>query len=105
MVAVTVVAVIFALLAIAGEAFLTAPLAIFLRGVLPTIFVVCAIYGRSDLQTFAIGAVVPCVPLLTTDMGPISGSSLLAASIGQLFVSAICGVVAVAVRRWIVSLG
>jgi hypothetical protein len=79
--------------------------AVFLRGVMPTVFVVGAIYARRDWRAFSIGAVVSCVPLLTTDIGPITGLGLLAGSIMQLFVAGICGVVAVAVRRWIVGRG
>jgi hypothetical protein len=103
MIVVTAVGVLLA--ASTGGALFAVPLAVFLRCILPTVLLVCAIYSRGDFQAFAVGAFVPFIPVLTNDFGSSSISSLFAALIGQIFFSGICGAVAVAVRRWIVSRG
>jgi hypothetical protein len=80
-------------------------LAILLRGLLPTVVLIAAIYGRGDVRTFAIGAFVCYVPMLTADIGPLSFSALVLGTISQLVVMGICGAAAVATRRWLVGRG
>lgn len=105
MISVTVLAVLLAIGIATGGFVIGLLSAVFLRGILPTLFVVGAIYARRDLQAFSLGALVSCIPLLTTDLGPISTFALVSGTISQLFVAVICGFVAVAARRWIVRHG
>jgi hypothetical protein len=67
--------------------------------VLPTPIIVFAIYARGDLQAFAIGALVPWVILLALRF--FETLNLISAAIWLLPMSAICGTVAAATRRWI----
>ena len=60
--------------------------------VLPTPFVIAAIFGRGDIQSFAIGALVPWLTLLPWV------SSM---AIWLLVLPLICGTVAVITRRWL----
>ena len=80
-------------------------LAILLRGVLPTVAVIGAIYGRGELRAFAIGAVVCSIPVLTTELGPMSFAGLVVGTISQLMAMGLCGVVAVATHRWLARHG
>lgn len=88
-----------------GQAIVGLLLAISLRGLLPTVAVASAIYGRGDLRAFAIGAVVVCIPLLTTELGSLSFLALVVATISQLIAMGLCGAVAVATRRWLMKQG
>jgi hypothetical protein len=60
--------------------------------VLPTPFVVAAIFGRGDIQSFAIGALVPWLTLL-----PWISSMFL----WLLLLPPVCGTLAVVTRRWL----
>jgi hypothetical protein len=60
--------------------------------VLPTPFVIAAIFGRGDIQSFAIGALVPWLTLL-----PWMSSM----AIWLLILPVICGTLAVVTRRWL----
>ena len=60
--------------------------------VLPTPFVIAAIFGRGDIQSFAIGALVPWLTLL-----PWMSSM----AIWLLVLPIICGTLAVITRRWL----
>jgi hypothetical protein len=66
--------------------------------VIPTPLVIVAIYGRGDMQCFAIGAVIPWVILLASDTPFYGPYSIL---IWLPIMMALCGFVAVATRRWI----
>ena len=77
-------------------------LVVLLRGVIPTVAVVAAIYGRDELRAFAIGAIVACVPILTTELGPLTSWTAAEATLAELVVIGACGSAAVATRRWIV---
>jgi hypothetical protein len=68
-------------------------------GVIPTVLITCSIYARGDLQTFAMGALVPWLSVLITQGGPLRVWGLGA----WFFVGGVCGVVAVATRRWLES--
>ena len=71
---------------------------------LPACFAACMVYGRGDLQAFALGALVPCIPLLLASPGTApSFVGGIAMAFATLIASGICGVVAVATRRWIVA--
>jgi hypothetical protein len=65
----------------------------------PTPFVVFAIFARGDLQTFSIGALIPWVMFIIfqfpNTMSPLGGVLWL------LPMSAVCGVVAAVCRRWL----
>ena len=67
---------------------------------IPTPIVIFAIYARGDLQAFAIGALVPWVILLVVLRTPAT-TSFFAAVIWLLPMSALCGALAAATRRWI----
>jgi hypothetical protein len=60
--------------------------------VLPTPFVIAAIFARGDIQSFAIGALVPWLTLL-----PWMSSM----AIWLLILPIICGTLAVVTRRWL----
>jgi hypothetical protein len=60
--------------------------------VLPTPFVIAAIFARGDIQTFAIGALIPWITLL-----PWMSSM----AIWLLILPVICGTLAVLTRRWL----
>ena len=60
--------------------------------VLPTPLVVAAIFGRGDIQTFAIGALVPWITLLPW---------LSSMFIWLLILPILCGTLAVVTRRWL----
>ena len=60
--------------------------------VLPTPFVIAAIFGRGDIQSFAIGALVPWLTLL-----PWMSSM----AVWLLILPIICGTLAVVTRRWL----
>ena len=80
-------------------------LAVLLRVLLPTVAIVAAIYSRGDVRTFAIGAAVSCIPLLTGEVGRPGISTLFLGTISQLAVMGICGVAAVVTQRWLVRRG
>jgi hypothetical protein len=66
-------------------------------GVIPTVLITCSVYARGDVQAFAIGALVPWISVLITRDGPLRVWGLGA----WIFIGGLCGVVAVATRRWI----
>jgi hypothetical protein len=106
LVAVAIVAILLGLGSLSiGRGLIGLLLAISLRGVLPTIAVAAAVYGRGDVQAFAVGAVVCSIPILTTEIGSLSFTSLVLGTISQLIAMALCGVTAVATRRWVVRHG
>lgn len=106
LIAMTVVAILLGLVVFPlGQIIVGLLLAVLLRGVLPTVAVAAAIYGRGRLQAFAIGAVVSCLPILFGDLGPLSFFGLIAALVTQLVAAAVCGIVAVATREWLVRQG
>jgi len=88
-----------------GQGLLGLLLAIMLRGLLPTVAIVSAIYGRGDVKAFAIGAAVCSIPVLTSDIGPMNFAGLLLATISQLIAMGLCGFVAMATRRWLARHG
>ncbi len=60
--------------------------------VLPTPFVIAAIFGRGDIQAFAIGALVPWLR---------ASSRMSSMAIWLLILPVICGTLAVITRRWL----
>ncbi len=98
MVAITVASILL-FLTVSVSDFLEVAFASILWCIVPTPIVIFAIYGRGDLQAFAIGALVPWVTLLM--FGYPGGLSLFVASLWLLPMCGICGVVATATRRWI----
>jgi hypothetical protein len=69
--------------------------------VLPTPLVVAAVYARGDIRAFSIGALIPWIS--SWSGGP-RGSSLLGIlgpALWLLVLGLVCGLVAVASRRWI----
>jgi hypothetical protein len=98
MVAITAVSILL-FLSVSFGGFIEIVLASILWCILPTPLVVFAIYGRGDLQAFAIGALVPWLTLIVFRF---PGSlPFLAASVWLLPMCVICGVLAAATRRWI----
>lgn len=98
MVAITAAAV-FLFLSVSFGGFIEVVLLSVLWCIVPTPFLMFAIYARGDLQAFAIGALVPWVMLIVLRFPALN--SFFAASIWLLPMCAICGVVAAATRRWI----
>jgi hypothetical protein len=101
MIAITVACVLLFLVVTISDFFQVALFSI-LWCVVPTPLVAIAIYGRGDLQAFAIGALVPWTALIALRY-PAIGESFLAASIWLLPNCAICGALSAATRRWIVT--
>lgn len=102
MIVVTVVALLLGLgVFAAGQVIVGLLLAIVLRGVIPTVAIVAAVFGRGETRALAIGAVVACIPILTTEIGPLRFSALIAGTISQFVAIGICGGVAVVTCRWI----
>jgi hypothetical protein len=69
---------------------------------LPTPFVIAAVYTRGDIQAFAIGVLVPWVASWGSGR-PGGGTllSLIALALWFVVMGGICGIVAVASRRWL----
>jgi hypothetical protein len=102
LIAVAICAVLLAFAGVpAGQGLVGLFLSLVVRGVIPTAAVIGAIYGRGELQAFAIGAVVASVPILTAEIGPVLFSQLVVGLIWQVFVVVICGSMAVISRRWL----
>lgn len=95
LIAVTVVAVVLGV-ATSFRDFLGALFLVIVCCVLPTPFVICAIYGRGNTQTFAIGALVPWVMLLPW---------MSTMAIWLIILPVVCGTIAVATRKWIQQFG
>lgn len=101
-----VVAAILLALAVTAEQFLLrwllAPVTFF---VLPTLYLVVAIFDRGDRQSFAIGALVPAsISILGADVGRFSTfSGWIASTVWVLMMSFACGLVAVATHRWVIQ--
>ena len=101
----TVVAIALGLMATALGTFVQATFMWTLISIAPSVLVVAAIYGRGDLQAFAIGALVPMAPVV------ISGASLgwftssifeaVAVCLAALVASGVCGTAAAITRRWL----
>lgn len=70
--------------------------------ILPTPFVITAIYARGDVRAFAIGALVPWAAMWVDG---VPRSTPLSEVIWFLFVGGLCGAIAVLTRRWIVREG
>jgi hypothetical protein len=100
LIAVAVVALLLGLSAVAGG-LLAWLLASFVYCVLPTPLAVAAVYGRDDLRAFSIGALVPWVSFWAC--GPAANSLLgvFESTLWLLAMGVLCGMVAVASRRWI----
>jgi hypothetical protein len=64
--------------------------------VMPTPFVICAIFARGDVRAFAIGGLVPWLPLLR---GVLPSHPPFLIPVWLLIMTVICGVVAVATYR------
>jgi hypothetical protein len=91
LIAVTVVA-IFLGLASTFRDFISSLLFVSACCVLPTPFVIAAIFGRGDIQSFAIGALVPWLTLLPW---------MSTMALWLLILPVICGTLAVITRRWL----
>jgi hypothetical protein len=102
LIAVTIAAVA---LALGVFGLLSVLVSFLLRALLPTVAAVCAVYARGDIRAFAIGAFVSLIPVLIGGIGSGRIAGLVAVILAQLLISGICGVVAVAVRRWLVGQG
>jgi hypothetical protein len=68
--------------------------------VMPTPFIIGAIFGRGDIRAFAIGGLVPWLLILREPPG-----LSLSTPIWLLIMPVICGVVAVATFRWLKTFG
>ena len=100
LIAVAVVAVLIWLSTIVAGLFLWIMWAL-LFVVLPTPLVVAAVYSRGDIRAFSIGALIPWIS--SWGGGP-TGNSLIAIfgpALWLLIMGMVCGIVAVASRRWI----
>jgi hypothetical protein len=80
--------------------------AILLRGVLPSMALVGAVFGRGDVRAFALGTLVACISLVFGAGGASFGwGGTLAAILFPAVNIAVCGLSAVAMRRWLVRQG
>jgi hypothetical protein len=74
-----------------------------------TVMLTTAIFGRGDLQVFAIGALVPMTPLIIRGMSFFASYATvlegLVAPITLTLAAGFCGVVAVLTRRFLRRLG
>ena len=102
LVAVTIFAV---LLAIGVYGLLSVLIAFILRGLLPTVAVIGAIYARGDIRAFAIGATIALLPVLVAGTNSMRFTDVAALIFSQLLMIGLCGAVAVATRRWLISHG
>jgi hypothetical protein len=101
LIAVAIVAVLIWLsTAVAGLLFWVTWFALYL--VVPTPIVIAAVYARGDFQAFAVGALLPWVASWS-GAGPRGGNllGLIASAVLLAAMGGICGVVAVASRRWL----
>jgi hypothetical protein len=66
---------------------------------IPTPLVICTVYGRGDYQAFSIGGLIPWVSAVfgTPQLNPFGLGPLV-----LIIPSAVCGILAVATRRWVV---
>ena len=71
--------------------------------IIPTPLVVCLIYGKRDVRTFAVGALIPWAAQLAFQR--LSTESAIAATIWLLVMGGICGAMAVATRHWLEQSG
>jgi hypothetical protein len=69
--------------------------------IVPTPIVILAVYGRGDRQAFAIGALVPWVTMIIFRVP--ANFMFFTALLWLLPMSALCGVLAAATRRWIIA--
>jgi hypothetical protein len=101
-------AAIFLTLTVAAEQFLLrwilTPATIF---VIPTVFIVVALYDRGDRRAFAIGALVPTsISILAGEVVRFSTlMDWLSSTIWLLLMAAGCGAVAIATRRTVAPTG
>jgi hypothetical protein len=100
LIAVAVLVVLLGLLAVAGG-LLAWLLAIFVVWILPTPMLIAAIYGRGDMRAFSVGALVPWVSRWANPPIYESLMSVVDSTLWVLVTAGICGMVAVASRRWI----
>jgi len=96
MILVTAVAILLALSVVFGNFFEIVLFSVVFC-VLPTPIVICAIFGRRDIQAFAIGALVPWITLLFW----VRNSSVIYVLVFMLVLPVLCGSVAVITRRWL----
>jgi hypothetical protein len=106
--AVTLVAVLLGLSqTTAGFSIVASMLSALVEGVLPAALVICALFGRGELRTFSIGALVPWLvtrpyPQLAVGIGRISDWwSVIVVWGFTLVTAAASGAVAVVAYRWI----
>jgi hypothetical protein len=74
--------------------------------IVPTPIVIGAVHGRRDVRAFSIGALVPWGAMIVTRSLPTPAlfqglAAVVVALLWMVILSAICGVVAVATRRWL----
>jgi hypothetical protein len=98
MIALTVACVLL-FLSVTISDFVPATFAFVFWCIVPTPIVIFAIYGRGDQQAFAIGALVPWVTLILFRTP--AEFAFFTGLFWMLPMSAVCGVLAAATRRWI----
>jgi hypothetical protein len=105
LIAVAIVAVLLGAFAVLSDLFAWIMI-VFAWYVVPTPLVICALFGRGDIRTFSIGAIIPW--LSGWFNGPLN-RILFGGPIGLLIslvcTGAICGAIALATRRWIERAG
>ena len=98
MIAITAVAILL-FFAVTFAGFIGAALGSVVWCIVPTPLVVCAIFGRGNVQAFSVGALVPWLTMITTRIP--SAASFFSMTIWLLILGGICGSVAIATRRWL----
>ena len=94
------IACVFLFFAVSYGDFIGLLLASLVWCIMPTPLIIFVVYGRGDLQAFAIGALVPWITLIVRTPSYVT---LLAATFWLVPLCAICGFVAAMTRRWLLS--
>ncbi|MGD9633627.1 MAG: hypothetical protein AB7G28_11120 [Pirellulales bacterium] len=106
LIAVAVIAVIFGVFSVAvGQTLIAWMVLVFLRGVLPTIALVGAVYTRGSWRAFSLGALVACIPIGAGQGVPYGIPSAVIVLGSQALYILVCGGIAVAARAWLVRQG
>lgn len=106
LIVVAIVAVVFGVFSVSvGQALVIWLLTILLRGGLPTIVLVGAVFARGNWRAFSLGSFVACLPFAVAQGGTPDGLVPAIAAFGsQAVYILVCGGIAVAAREWLVRL-
>jgi hypothetical protein len=105
MIAFTLVAILLGMFTSAVGEFFVGVIAWTILSITPAVALTCAVYGRGDLRAFAMGALVPAAPIMLNGAASMTSYlHVLSLCIGMFVAGAVCGVAAVATRRWLATI-